>query len=192
MSSEEEKQTLNSLLTDKNFMLKILNMESSEDVKKEFENHGVKITEEELKNLGIALDNIFSIVNKMDKKEVGKLKKAAQSPDFLNLGAVFGGGGKDVLGEVIGVVGSGMDLVGTFKKSNAMVDVADKDLEGERVRLEQERLKLQGKKIGAGATLGAVTSAKQIGVAAIVLGTALGALVIFKDDIRAWFRKSKK
>lgn len=192
MSSEEEKQTLNSLLTDKNFMLKILNMESSEDVKKEFENHGVKITEEELKNLGIALDSIFSIVNKMDKNEVGKLKKAAQSPNFLNLGAVFGGGGKDVLGGALGVLGASVNLVGTFKDANAKVDVADKNLEGKRVELEQERLKLQGKEIGASATLGAVTSAKQIGVAAIVLGTALGALVIFKDDIRAWFRKSKK
>lgn len=74
----ENKEKFDSLMSDENFIIKILELQTPDEVKAEFEKNGVKLTEEELKNLESELQTIIDAIDEDDLSNISGGNKSWQ------------------------------------------------------------------------------------------------------------------
>lgn len=185
MSAENSEKTMASLITNKDFILKILNLKSNEEVKEAFAKEGVEIADKEVDALGKALNNIFLVISKLDDKQLEKLKKLPKPIELSDLEKVSGGDGTNWVQPALSL----FSFVSSCFRANQEVQISENNLQTAMVNLQIEKEKKERKKAGLDFKVGAVSSAKNLGTGALLLATVTGAMIIFKDDIRAWFRK---
>ena len=66
----ENKEKFDSLMSDENFIIKILEMQTPEEVKAEFEKNGVMLSEKELKDLENELQTIVDAIDEEDLSNI--------------------------------------------------------------------------------------------------------------------------
>lgn len=71
----ENKEKFQKLMEDEDFITKILELQTESEVKSEFEKNGVKISDEELKNLADEFDKILSSIDEEDLSAISGGKK---------------------------------------------------------------------------------------------------------------------
>ncbi len=74
------------LQSEKNFLKKILRMDNEEDVLKEFEKHGRKISHEELMNFRKSVNEIAKSLSKLNDKQLSEISSAGDDENIFRRG----------------------------------------------------------------------------------------------------------